>query len=84
MLITDLDITDQYVMIRKGVLSPEYDHPEWRVFHAEGGFGCKPYLMGSAVFGQIVRDGEECRIERPWIERLATPEEITAAKEANQ
>lgn len=61
-------------------MRPEYRDITWRVFHAKGGFGCKPYLSGTGVFGQHLRDGDECRYERFQIERFATDEEVEATR----
>lgn len=51
------------------VIKPEWfnDHSrlaENQLFLAEGGFGCDPNKMGTAVFGQFLIDGEKTRIER--------------------
>ena len=74
------DLTDRYVWIRPGVLDPGYHDPVWRVFHAGGGFGCKSFTTGTAVFGHFVADGEQCRMERPQFGRFATDDEVEAAR----
>lgn len=52
-----------------------------RVFKCTGGFGCDPDTMGKAVFGLMLYDGEKFRAEGYQIERLATDQEISDAKE---
>ena len=52
------------------------DHP----FKAEGGFGCRHFLIGQAVIGTFLDSGEHCRVERYEIDRFATDKEIAAAK----
>lgn len=42
-----------------------------RHFLCLSGFGCSPYAIGNAIFGKFVFDGEECRIERYEVEKLA-------------
>ena len=77
-----VDLTDKYVILAKEFFKPEFRDITWRVFHAEGGFGCSPFNIGSAVFGTCVRDGERFRTERHFVERLATESEVTAAQNA--
>jgi hypothetical protein len=70
------DITGRYVVLAEGVLSPAYNDVKYRIFHAEGGFGCVPYTSGTAVVGTTPFDGEKFRVEGYEIERFATDEEI--------
>jgi len=49
--------------------------PRTRLFLCKGGFGLKPYTIGSAVFGHFLLDGERARVERHHIERFATKDE---------
>ena len=67
--ITGIDITGKIVVLKKSSLKPAF-HGDRR-FLAEGGFGAKPYLMGRAVFGKFLIDGEDGRIDRSDIEGLA-------------
>lgn len=76
------DITDRFVHVKDGVLKPEHDRPGMRVFYAQGGFGCRSYTNGSAVFGEFIADGEECRMEGWQFDRFATDEEIAEARAA--
>jgi hypothetical protein len=76
------DLTDRYVVLKVGVLKPEFDTPEGRVFHARGGFGCRSFTNGTAVFGEFVGDGEECRMSGYDFARFATDDEIAAARHA--
>ncbi len=67
------------MVLREDRLAPAYRDITWRVFRADGGFGCSPSAIGTAVMGEHVRDGERARWERYDIERLATAEETDAA-----
>lgn len=44
--------------------SADYQQPHYQLFRAEGGFGCSPETMGTAVFGKFLFDGEDCRYRR--------------------
>ena len=52
------------------------DHP----FHCEDGFGCSPHTSGRAIIGYFVEDGEKGRIDGWMVDRIATEDEIEAAK----
>lgn len=73
------DLTMQYVVLREGVLKGKYDDMLWRVWRAEGGFGCNPKAIGTCVISRCVRDGEVARWERYHVERLATEDEVQQA-----
>jgi len=79
---SDTDLTGQYVMLAEQAMKPEYRDPTWRVFLVEGGFGAEPNRMGTKVMGEYVRDGEKSFTRRPNIERIATDEEVAAARAA--
>ena len=72
------DLEGKYVVLKRSYYKG--DDPIERVFHCEGGFGCKSYTMGSAVVGTFVFDGEHVRAEGYEIERFATSEEVDIAK----
>lgn len=78
------DITGRFVLLAKGWFR-DLDQAEdvrERVFLAQGGFGCKPWTMGNAVFGEFVVDGERVRVEGYDLDtRFATREEVEAAME---
>jgi hypothetical protein len=74
----DIELEGKYVILDKKYFKGETDVK--RMFFCSGGFGCSLDAMGSAVFGHFTIDGEECRINRRYIKRLATPEEIAQAK----
>jgi hypothetical protein len=80
MNITELNLEGKYVVLKEESMSAEYRDITWRVVQAQGGFGCSPDARGRAVFVEFIRDGEKTRRERFEVERLATPEEIEAAK----
>lgn len=82
-MLEDEKIVDTHVIVRLGRLGPAYQKPVWQVFFAKGGFGCTPGAMslgGGTVFGRYVHDDSEGSIKRNDIERLATQDEIDAAK----
>jgi hypothetical protein len=58
----------------------EYLAPEFQLFKAIGGFGCKPGSLGSAVFGNFLEDGESCRMERFEILGVLKPELVAEYK----
>lgn len=71
--ITGEDLTGRMVVIRASALKPEYKDQDRR-FLCNGGYGCKPYLAGRAVFGIFQIDGEEARVDRGDIEGFAKDE----------
>lgn len=77
--ITGKDLEGTHVVLREGVLKPEYNDITWRTVKACGGFGCSPSALGSAVFVEFVRDGETARYNRGHVDRFATEEEVAAA-----
>lgn len=70
------DFEGKLVVLRKGVLKPDYEH--LRVVIACGGFSCHPDTIGSGVF-VMFSDGDEARFERYHISGYATPDEARAA-----
>jgi len=74
--ISGVDLTGKVVVLRAEC----YRGPDTeRVFKCKGGFGCSPITIGTAVYGHFVFDGEETRVERYEVERLAEVHEIDAA-----
>lgn len=67
---TEGTIKGKVVIISKKYLDPDYQLMDRR-FKATDGFGTSLTTMGSAVFGTLLMDGEECRFERMEIEGLA-------------
>jgi len=41
-----------------------------RRFRCTGGFGCKPFTRGKAIFGEFLIDGEKGRVERYEVESV--------------
>lgn len=73
-----------HVILKESAMAADYKDLTWRVFQANGGFGMHDYTIGSAVFGTFVRDGEEARMEGYDIERIATDDEVEAARSAGR
>ena len=79
MSISGIDIKGRYVIVREDRMAQAYKDITWRTALANGGFGTSPTAMGRAVFVTDVRDGNDRRINRDDIDRLATVEEVEAA-----
>lgn len=63
-------------------LSAEYRvDPKWRLFRADGGFGCHADTIGNAVFGHELADGERDRMEGFMFERFATEADMPRCPE---
>ena len=88
---TPIDLTDiwgedetlvgKYLIVSRKQLSQEYWFPmEQRVFKAEGGFGAEKGKIGSKVFGTYPYDNEKTYVNNWGFERLATSDEIEAAR----
>lgn len=77
-----IDLTNQTVVIAAKYHTPDYRALEHRIFYVTGGFGASPHTTGSALFGQYVFDGEQCRLEGRMVERLATDADLAALDEA--
>jgi hypothetical protein len=72
-----IDLTDKILIVEQAVFPGRPVHK--RVFEARGGFGCRPSLMGRAVMGEFLHDGDKCRLDGDDFERLATDAEIQEA-----
>ena len=57
---------------KKVILSSKYykGTDEQRTFLCKDGFGCSPGLLGTAVFGEFMVDGEKARVDRYEIEKV--------------
>lgn len=77
------NLAGEFVLVNSHGWKGPVPAPAERVFWAEGGFGCDPDKLGTKVFGRIVATGEECFIRRGDVARLATPDEIAAARAAH-
>jgi|GEM_PF-2940728 len=51
-----------------------------RVVLCDGGFGCSPATLGTAVFGMEIATRKKYRFDRPQFERLATDTEVEEAE----
>ena len=71
-----------HVVLHEAAMADGYKDITWRVFRADGGFGMSHVTSGTALAGMFVRDGEVARMEGYHIERLATDDEVAAAREA--
>jgi hypothetical protein len=72
------DLTGKVIVMRKGILSKQYDTIGNRLHTATGGFGCNPNAIGRAVFTKCLLDGEESRWNRGDFEGWITEDEANA------
>lgn len=47
------------LILRPDVLNDRYKHGNYQYFYAVSGFGCEPDKLGTKVFGEFLKDGEE-------------------------
>lgn len=80
--IDGVDLEGRHVVIAPKHMGERYQDITWRVVLAKGGFGCSPNTIGKALFIEHVRDGDQARYERYYVERLATDAEVEAARSA--
>ena len=73
------DIACKHVVLDRAKL-PEEIRESCLVVYCEGGDGCVRHSAGSKITGRAVATGIKREFESGLIERLATPEEITAAQ----
>ncbi len=52
-----LDYTGKVVVLRPSALYDEYKKPEYQLFYAKSGNGCRPNAIGTKVFGEFLKDG---------------------------
>ena len=72
----DSDLTSKIIVIKSGVLSPEYRTLSHTLYVAIGGFGTSPTARGRAVFATNVYSGESSRFDRADILGVVSPERI--------
>ena len=60
----DLEYAGKLLILRPTVLKDEYRHPEYQLFFAQSGFGCKASAGGRKVFGFFLKDGEQAQFVR--------------------
>lgn len=72
-----IDLEGKVVIFRQEYMTvPALEHP----FLVQGGLGAKNHTIGRALFGEFLSDGEQARMEGYMVERLATDDEIVAAR----
>ncbi len=79
-----MDYTNKYVIIKTSALVTGMDEISIRVFLVTGGFGAKSgalSLRGGKCFGTFVSHDSNDYVYRQDIERLATLDEIKAARD---
>lgn len=73
-----VDLTGKVVVLDPETMKAEFRDLRWRLFLADGGFGCSPTTIGRAVIGWFLADGERARVEGPSVVRVATAEDLPA------
>jgi hypothetical protein len=68
-----LDYTGKILVIDPSVLHDEYKKPDYQLFYASGGNGCRPDALGTKVFGQYLKDGEKSYLQRSEIVGVIKP-----------
>lgn len=71
---TSGSIEGQYVYLTAVPGNDRLSSPMYRVFHAEGGFGCDYDALGTKVFGVYPIDGSREYVRRGHVEGILTPE----------
>lgn len=72
-----IELEGKVVIFKQAALTvPANAHP----FLVTGGFGASSFTRGSALLGVFLSDGERTRMDGYDVERLATDDEIAAAK----
>ena len=77
----DTNIEGKVLVIDPSFMGPKFQDLKHRIFRAEGGFGCVPFTMGTAVMGTFLVDGERARMEDYMFERFATEEDVPKCPE---
>ena len=62
--IIDMDLTNKICILKGTALKEEYRKPEFQLFLACSGFGCKPDALGTKVFGKFLIDDEDATFVR--------------------
>lgn len=88
------DYTGKVVIINPKMLADEYKSPDWQLFLATGGNGCRPHAIGRSVSGHFLKDGESNNYWRTdiigvldekhlpdWAEKILNPTESPAERE---
>lgn len=60
----EIDYTGRVLVLKPDILKDEYKTPDYQLFLADGGFGCKPNSRGRKVFGKFLKDGEDTHFYR--------------------
>ena len=60
----ETDYTGKLLIMRADSLKEEYRTPDFQLFFAKGGFGCREDTLGRKVFGAFLKDGEETSFTR--------------------
>ena len=60
----DLDFQGKLMVLKPENLNMEHKKPDFQLVYCTGGFGCSHNARGRKVFGEFLKDGEECQFER--------------------
>lgn len=63
---------NEIIVLEKELHNEEYQDFKFLLFRLKSGFGMLQSTMGTALFGEYVSDGEQCRIDPNYIDVLET------------
>ena len=63
----NMDFTGKVVIVSPRSLKDDYKTPDDQLFYASTGNGCRPDALGTKVFGQYLKDGEQSWLRRAQI-----------------
>lgn len=76
-----MDWNDQILVLNPSHLAKEYRKPEFQLWRGDGGFGCKPDTVGTAVYAVCLADEERARWSRHNFLGILKPELVQQLKE---
>lgn len=78
------DYTGKVLVVAVEGLTDKYQHGQFQLWRASGGFGCDPTAIGRAVFCENLFDGEKTRFNRADFLGEAKPEVVAEYEEWKQ
>lgn len=69
----NMDLKGKVVLVRTPPGLPK-QQDRMRMFRCEGGFGCRPWTGGTAIFGKWLYDNSDGRIDGSMVEKMVEEE----------